>query len=368
MGVPFADLKSAVDATRRVWSGHLEELYQRSAYILGQQLEAFEREFASALAARFAVGVSSGSGAIEVSLRELGIVSPRQQVLTSALTAPFTAVSIVAAGATPAFADIDPETLLISPDDTGNRITRKAAALLPVHLYGQPCRIRDFAELAKSRDLALVQDACQAHGARYLNRHPLTRYSAHVAYSFYPTKNLGALGDGGAIATDRAGTFRRLRMFRDGGRRGGQVSYVAGINSRLDEMQCCYLRAFLPHLETWNRRRQQIAARYDAGLRDTPGLELVKRYPCSVCHLYVVRAARRDRLRTFLAARGIATGIHYPVPLHLNPAFAGCGLKKGDLPHAEKACRQIVSLPIGPFLNDSQVDEVVERVREFYRR
>lgn len=368
MGVPFVDLKPAIAATRAQWTANLEELFERSSYILGPQLERFEQEFATALSARFAVGVANGSAAIEVSLRELGVTSSRQHVLTSALTAPFTAVGIAAAGATPTFADIDPETLLISPEDAGNRLNKRVAALLPVHLYGQPCRIADFAAMARDRGLAMVQDACQAHGARYLDRNAFTVYSRHVAYSFYPTKNLGALGDGGAIVTDRATVDRRLRMLRDGGRRGGQVSHVAGVNSRLDEMQCCYLRAFLPHLDAWNKRRRQIAARYDDGLNGTGGVTLVKRYPCSVCHLYVIRAARREKLRAHLAARGIATGVHYPVPLHLNPAFAGAGLRKGDLPHAERACREILSLPIGPFLSDSQVDEVVEGVRAFYRR
>jgi dTDP-4-amino-4,6-dideoxygalactose transaminase len=280
--------------------------------------------------------------------------------LTSALTAPFTAVAIQAAGATPVFADLDPETLLIDPEDAAERITRRIAAIVPVHLYGQVCRIEEIVQLADAIGVPVVQDACQAHGAA-----AFTKYSPYVTYSFYPTKNLGALGDGGAVVTSNAQIARKIREIRDGGRRGGQVSHVRGINSRLDEMQACYLRAFLTRLSVWNARRVQIAGLYDERLRGARGIRLVARPRPSVCHLYVIRAERRDKLRAHLAERGIATGVHYPVPLHLQPAFAG-SLKKGDLPNAEKACREIVSLPIGPFLSESQADKVAESVKKFY--
>ncbi len=366
MRIPVVNFRPILDATRAAWQARLEELFTRQQFILGPQVAAFEKEWAAFLDARHAIGVSNGSTAIELCLRDAGITQPRQFVLTSALTAPFTAVAIQASGATATFADIDPETLQIDPDDAGNRLRKNVAALVPVHLYGQPCPIDRFARLARDRKLTLIQDACQAHGARFEGR-PFTDFSPYVAFSFYPTKNLGCLGDGGAIATSRPAAAKRLTELRDGGRRGGQVSFRRGaINARLDEMQACYLRAFLPHLAEWNDWRRKIAAFYDSALAGCPGVQLVKRHPCSVCHLYVIRAARRDKLRAHLAQAGIGTGIHYPSPLHLQPAFRDAGLKKGDLPHAEKACREILSLPLWPYLAESDAAEVADRIRQFY--
>ena len=348
--IPLANLAAALAETEPVWQGHLAEMHRRSHYILGPQVAAFEREFAAAMGAREAVGVASGSDAITVALRALRV---KGDVLTSAMTAPFTAVAIRAAGARPVFADVDPDTLLMDLEDARRRITPATAALVPVHLYGQPL------DLTKLRGLRIpiLQDACQAHGA------PVCGLRAYI---FYPTKNLGALGDGGAIVTDDARLAERLREIRDGGRRNDQVAHSEGINSRLDEMQACYLRAFLPRLAAWNQRRRELAERYDAALAGCPGIRPLARVPGSVAHLYVVRAKRRDQLRLHLAARGIASGVHYPRPLHLHPAFRDAGLRRGDLPHAERAAREIISLPLHAYLSDADLDEVVSTVRSFY--
>jgi dTDP-4-amino-4,6-dideoxygalactose transaminase len=189
-----------------------------------------------------------------------------------------------------------------------------------------------------------------------------------VAYSFYPTKNLPCLGDGGAVLTDSRSVAHQLRLLRDGGRRSDQSSRIRALNTRLDEMQACYLRAFLPKLAEWNARRARLAALYDQALAACGPLRPVARTPDSVCHLYVARAPRRDRLRQYLAQHGISTGVHYPVPLHLQPAFRHCGAKRGDLPIAERACRQILSLPLWPYMPESAVEQVAARIREFYRR
>jgi dTDP-4-amino-4,6-dideoxygalactose transaminase len=366
MNVPLVNLRPAVEATARQWRARLAELFEQMHFVLGHQVASFEREFAAQLGARFAVGVGSGTDAIELCLREAGLTNSGRHVITSPLTAPFTGLAILGAGCAPRFAEVDPETALLDPGDVENRATRKTAAIIPVHLYGQPCDLRRFASLAKSLCVVLVQDACQAHGARF-EEQPLTDFSDHVAYSFYPTKNLGCLGDGGAVVTNRGSVAKRLRLLRDGGRTANQVSRLAGINSRLDEMQACYLRAFLSHLEEWNTQRDRIASIYDEALRPCSGVRLIRRPPGSVHHLYVIRAKRRTRLREYLSRHGIGTGIHYPVPLHLQPAFRDCGLRRGDLPHSEQACREIVSLPLWPYMPETAAHKVAERVRAFYR-
>lgn len=357
MRIPVANLRPALAAAEPVWRANLEALFAAGQFILGPQLEAFEREFAEAMGARFAIGVGNGTDAIALALRDAGV---RGEVLTTALTAPFTATAIRAAGCDPRFVDVDPVILQMDTRDLERRVTENTRAVVAVHLYGQPSPLRP------DRDVVLIQDACQAHGAR-MNGSPLTEYSKYVCYSFYPTKNLGALGDGGAITTNDEDAARRLRSLRDGGR--GPVPQVAelrGVNSRLDEMQCCFLRAFLPHLGEWNEQRRRIAGRYDELLSGCPGVDLVVRSLESVCHLYVIRAERRAQLRRYLEKCGIGTAIHYPVPLHLHPAFNDCGLKPGDLPEAERACDEILTLPLWPYMEDSMVAEVAERVWAFY--
>ncbi len=353
--IPQANLQPALRATAKQWRANLNRVIARGHFILGEELRAFEQEFAAACGARYCVGVSSGSAAIELALREAGIVG---EVLTSALTAPFTAVAIRAAGCTPRFCDIDPETLQIDAGDAAGRVTKKTRAIVPVHLYGQLCSL----DAIRWIGLPVIQDACQAHGAMH-NGKALASYSAHVAYSFYPTKNLGALGDGGAILTNKARVADRLRMLRDGGRGGDQVAHMVGINARLDEIQCAFLRAFLPNLSEWNARRAKIAAIYDEQLRDCAGVRLTRRTAETVNHLYVIRAQRRDRLRDYLSRQGIGTAIHYPIPLHRNPAFA----QPIRLPNVERAVREIVSLPLWPYMKESDARKVANRIRAFYR-
>ena len=346
----MVNLRPMLAATEPGWRANLARLFDRMHFILDEQVAAFETELAASFGAKFAVAVGSGTAAIELGLRALGLGDSGAEVLTPALTSPFTAQAILAAGCRPRFADVDEEHLLIDAPV----VTRPSRAIVPVHLYGQPCEV---AGLRKHR-LPVVQDACQAHGA------PVTGRA--VAYSFYPTKNLPCLGDGGAVTTDSAAVAARLRSLRDGGRRNDQVARERAINSRLDEMQACYLRAFLPKLAEWNAERTRLAGLYDEALATCGGVRPLGRRPGSVCHLYVVRAARRERLRGFLAERGILTGVHYPVPLHLQPAFRDCGQRKGTLPVAERVCREIVSLPLWPGMAEAAVEEVAERVRAFY--
>ncbi|HWB95233.1 MAG TPA: DegT/DnrJ/EryC1/StrS family aminotransferase, partial [Bryobacteraceae bacterium] len=350
--VPMVDLRPMLAATESAWRANLERLFSRMHFILGEQVEAFEKELACELGAKHAVGVGSGTAAIELALRALPRVAGRNEVILPALTSPFCAQAVLAAGYRPKFADVDPDHLLLDPADAARRAGARTRAVLPVHLYGQPAPLTGL-----PRGVAIVQDACQAHGA------PL-RFSHPAALSFYPTKNLPCLGDGGAVLTDSRVLAERLRSLRDGGRRGGQVSRIRAVNSRLDEMQACYLRAFLPKLREWNASRCRLAVNYDTFLANCRGVRPVPRRPGSVCHLYVVRIRNREAVRRHLAAHGIATGVHYPVPLHWQPAFREFGPRRGGLPVAEHVCREILSLPLWPDLTAEEQSLVVGHLAE----
>jgi dTDP-3-amino-3,4,6-trideoxy-alpha-D-glucose transaminase len=353
MNIPMFNIEPQLKATQAAWKANLQALFRRMHFVCGEQLAAFEQEFALAMGAKFAVGTGTGTAAIELCLRAAGLGESGREVIVPSLTSLFTAQAILAAGCVPRFADVDRETLLLDPKEVERLLNQKTGAILPVHLYGHLCDLPRLKKLARHARVALVQDACQAHGARYRGK-PLTDFSPYVAYSFYPTKNLGALGDGGAVTTNLNSIAAQLRLLRDGGRRNDQISRIPAINSRLDEMQCCYLRAFLPHLRDWTARRATLAQLYDDLLRDTPTVRPIARGEDSVDHLYVVRASHRESLRKRLAEQGIMTAIHYPVPLHRQPAFR----TKDNLPHAEKACREILSLPLWPYLPKNSIKTV----------
>jgi len=246
---PVVNLRPMLAATEPAWRANLDRLFERMHFILGEQVEGFEREFAAATGARSAAAVGTGTAAIELGLRAAGLGESGGEVIAPALTSPFTAQAILAAGCRPRFADVDGEHLLLDPTEAAAKMNRRTRAILPVHDYGQPCDVRAL----RSRGLAIVQDACQAQGLS-----PLTRLSTAVAYSFYRTKNLPCLGDGGAVATDSKAVATRLRSLRDGGRRNDQIARERALNSRLDEMQACYLRAFLPKLAEWNADRARV--------------------------------------------------------------------------------------------------------------
>ena len=358
-------MRPALESCRSEWQEQLARTVDRAWFILGEEVAAFEREFAAFCGAPYAVGVGNGTAALDIALRIAGVARRDQEVVTTPLTAPFTAQAILAAGATPVFADIDEQTLLLDPRRVAERITAKTAAILPVHLYGQVCELEELSRLAAGCGAALVQDACQAHGALYDGR-PLAAFSPLVAYSFYPTKNLACLGDGGALLAGDAEQDRLARLLRDGARAPGHVSLMPALNSRLDEIQAALLRVFLKRLPAWNGDRRRLAALYDQELAGLDPVRPVGRNPRSshAWHLYVVRAKERDGLREFLRAQGVATGIHYPVPLHYQPAF----LADARCPVAEKAVGEILSLPLWPFLPEDDVRFVTEQIRRFYGR
>jgi dTDP-4-amino-4,6-dideoxygalactose transaminase len=363
--VSFVDFKAHVAGLRGELDAAVARVLDSGWFILGPEGEAFERELARALGARDAVAVGNGTDAIHLALRARG-VGPGDEVVTSSISAAFSALAILHAGARPVFVDVDPLTLNIDPAAAARAVTPRTKALLPVHLYGHPADVDPLLALARERDLVLVEDACQAHGARYRER-PVGTLGGEQglgALSFYPTKNLGALGDGGAILVNDPDTAARLRQLRNGGQRDRYRHESEGWNSRLDELQAALLRVGLRHLDAWTERRRSLAAFYD---RELPGSGVVplreQPYARSVAHLYVVRHPRRDALMEALKRRGIGTLIHYPIALHLQPAFAFLGGKRGDLPVAERASDEILSLPLYPELEDAAAARVVEAVR-----
>lgn len=366
MRVPAGDLKRQTGAIRAEIDAAVGEVLDSGWYVLGKQLEQFEAEFAAYQVAAHAIGVGSGMEALHLALVALGI-GPGDEVITTPLTAAATVCAIQFAGATPVFADIDPGTFTLDPESAAARVTSRTRALLPVHLYGQTAEMSALGDLARRHGIALVEDCAQAHGARF--RGALAGgFGAIACFSFYPTKNLGALGDAGALTTNDADLSRRLRMLRNYGERPDQRYHhaIPGYNSRLDEIQAAILRVKLRHLDAWNARRREIAARYDALLQDAPITRPLARVGSThVYHLYVIRSAERDRLRAHLAEEGVGTQIHYPAPLHLQEANRSLGHGPGHCPHAESAAAEVLSLPIYPELTDAEIEHVAAAVNRF---
>jgi dTDP-4-amino-4,6-dideoxygalactose transaminase len=351
MTIPFRDLRREVDEIGDRIEQAVNETLAAAQYIGGPAVEAFEQEFARACGAGFGVGVASGTDAIAIALRALG-VGPGDEVITAANTCVPTVAGIALAGAVPVLADVDPRTLTLDPESARAAVGPRTRALVPVHLYGRSAEMRPLVELAREHGLFVVEDAAQAHGLA-----PDVRGDA-AAFSFYPTKNLGALGDAGAVVTSDAAVAERARELRNYGFRDGAATARSG-QSRLDTLQAAILLAKLPLLERWNERRRALAERYTDALRDGP-VDL----PCPgahVYHLYVVRSRERDALRERLRARGIETLVHYPLPIHAHPAWSDLH-RAGPLHESERAAAEVLSLPLYPQLRDDEAEAVVEAV------
>lgn len=368
--VPFVDLKTQYSAISGEIGGSVSEVLQDCDFILGAKVRAFEGEFAAYCGSLYSLGVSSGTEALHLALRALGI-GPGDEVITQANTFIATALAISYTGAIPVFVDIAEETFNLDPELLERAVTSKTKAIIPVHLYGRTGPIDEIRDLAARHNLSIVEDACQAHGAIYDGKAGQARAGTlgdAGAFSFYPGKNLGAYGDGGAITTDNAELYAKLRMLRDYGQVVKYHHQVEGYNSRLDTIQAAVLSVKLKYLDRWNALRFQHAARYTELLSGIP--EVVSPQLCEghVYHLYVVRAQERNGLAEFLNSRGIATGIHYPVPNHLQPAFGRLGYGKGSFPVTERLSEEILSLPIFPELRYGQIRHVADTIKDFYGR
>lgn len=342
---------------------------EKSYFVLGENVEEFEREFAAYCGTRYAVGVANGTDAIHLACMALGI-GPGDEVITTPHTATFSALGISMTGAIPTFADVDPATGNIDPEKIEAAITERTRAIMPVHLYGQMADMERIMEIGRKHGIAVIEDAAQAHGATYRGRRAGS-IGLMGCFSFYPTKNLGAYGDGGAITTDEGELAELLRELRNGGQKERYNHVRLGVCSRLDELQAAILRVKLPHLDSWNKRRWENAGRYDrllaeAGVAAAP--LTLRDYGESAMHLYVIRVAagRRDALIDYLKAHGVAAMIHYPLPVHLQRAYSFLGLGEGAYPEAERLAKEIVTLPMYPELTEGQAQSVVEAIRGFF--
>lgn len=363
--IPFVDLKAAYRRLQPEIDAAVTRSVAGGWYILGEEVRAFEAEFAAYLGLEDAVGVASGTDALMLAMRACG-VGPGDEVITVSHTAVATVAAIELCGATPRLVDVDPLTLTLDPALLVAAITPRTRAIVPVHLYGCPADMDAILATARNHALLVIEDCAQAHGARYRGRMVGTMGDV-AAFSFYPTKNLGAMGDGGAVATNRPDVAERLRLLRQYGWRERYISDVPGYNSRLDELQAAVLRVRLRHLDEENEARRRVAAVYDAALRDLP-LQRPHARPEDrhVYHLYAIRAQHRDDLQDYLAARDIGTAVHYPVPVHLQPAYHRLGYGSGSLPQTESAARSVLSLPMHPDLAPESAAAVASAIAGFY--
>jgi dTDP-4-amino-4,6-dideoxygalactose transaminase len=360
--IPFVDLRTQYGSIKDEVNAAIQGVLESCQFTLGSEVAAFEAEFAAYCQTKHGIGVNTGTSALHLALLAAN-VGPGDEVIT----VPFTFVATVSAisytGATPVFVDIDPHTFNMDPGAIEAAITKKTKAIVPVHLYGQPADMDPILEIARRHRLVVIEDACQAHGAEYHGRRAGSLGDIGC-FSFYPGKNLGAYGEGGMVVTNKPEYDRTIRMLRDWGAERKYHHVLKGYNYRMEGIQGAVLRVKLPHLEAWTEARRAAAARYDRLLAGS-GVITPHAMPSArhVYHIYAIRTARRQAWQEAMQAQGIQTGIHYPTPVHLLPAFANLGYAPGDFPHAEQAANEVLSLPMFPELTPEQCEVVARAVR-----
>jgi len=365
MKISFLDLKAQYQQIKEEVQPVVTHAMENGAFVGGEQVTGFEKEFAAYCDTRYCIGVSSGTDALRFALLAAG-VGPGHEVITVPNTFIATTEAISQAGATPVFVDVNPHTYNMDAARLEAQITKNTKAIIPVHLYGQPADMDPILDVARRYHLAVIEDACQAHGALYKNRRAGSMGTVGC-FSFYPGKNLGAYGEGGAVVTQDPETAQKIKMLRDHGQQRKYVHQIEGYNGRLDAIQAGILRIKLKHLDAWNAARRQNAAHYNKRLSDVPQITLPTEADSmqSVYHLYVILVPDRDRLQRFLAEKGIATGLHYPVPLHLQKAYDHLGYQKGAFAVTEGTAARLLSLPMYPELTSQQIDYIADAIREF---
>lgn len=364
--IPFSDIKNINKRHARDLRKAFERVLESGWYILGKEVQSFEQEFAPYCGAAHAIGVSNGLDALHLILRAWHI-GAGDEVIVPSNTYIATWLAVTYAGATPVPVEPEEGSCNIDPDRIEAAITPRTRAIIAVHLYGQPADMDPIMAIAAKHNLKVIEDAAQAHGALYKGR-KVGSLGHAAGFSFYPGKNLGALGDGGAVTTNDQDLAQKVRVLANYGSQQKYHNEVQGFNCRLDELQAAFLRVKLPTLDVETERRREIAARYQAAFQDTPlVLPTVKAGVEPVWHLYVVRSPKRDVLQQRLTEQGVGTMIHYPIPPHLQPAYADLGHQRGDFPIAERIHQQVLSLPMGPTMEEAQVTAVIEAVKAVYR-
>lgn len=365
--IPLVDLKRQTRQLEGEIRRAIADVLADSHFVKGIWIERFEEVFARYCGVAHAGAVASGTAALQLALLAAG-VGEGDEVITTPYTFIATAEAITSVGAKPVFADILPGPFTIDPQRIEGVITKKSRAIIPVDLFGQAADLDAIGELAHVRRLTVVEDACQATGAEYRGSRLGSR-SHLTCFSFYPSKNLGALGDAGAVVTEDLKAMEHVRTRRDHGQTGPYIHEVEGLNARMDSIQAAVLLVKLRYLDQWNTTRRKHARQYDALLRDIEAVTTppIMEYSTPVYALYTIRARDRDRLQLYLRERGIMTGVYYPIPLHLQPAYKSLGYKEGDFPVTERASQEVLSLPVYPELSEDEINQVAEGLRDFYR-
>jgi dTDP-4-amino-4,6-dideoxygalactose transaminase len=361
--VPYLDLKAQYQSIKPEIDAALARVLESCQFVLGPEVAAFEQEFAAYCGTAECIALNSGTSALHLALQAAGI-GPGDEVITVPFTFVASVAAVVYTGARPVLVDIDPRSFNMDPPAVEAAITPRTKAILPVHLYGQPADMAPIMEIAKRHGLVVIEDAAQAHGAKYKGR-PVGSIGDMACFSFYPGKNLGAYGEGGAVTTSNPDYARTIRMLRDWGQDRKYHHLLHGYNYRMEGFQGAILRVKLRHLERWTEARRSVVEQYNNLLADS-GVETPTEMPWArhVYHVYTLRADERDGLQTALQAEGIQTGIHYPVPVHLQPAYADLGYGRGAFPRSEKAAEQVLSLPLYPELSSQAIAEVAAAVKK----
>ena len=363
--IPYLDLRAQLKPLRAELDAVIARTLDNCSFCLGPDVAQFEKDFAKFCGAEHCVAMNSGTSALHIALLLLN-VGPGDEVITTPFTFVATSWAISYVGATPVYVDVEDDTFNLDPKLIEKAITPRTKAVMPVHLYGQPFNVEAILEICRKHKLPLVEDAAQAHGAKFQGK-VIGTFGEISCFSFYPGKNLGAAGEGGALVTNNAAFAKRARALRE---HGSTVRYYhdeVGYNYRMEGIQGAVLGVKLPHLQKWTDARRRVAHRYHEMLKDTPlQLPLEASFAESAYHLYVVRHPRRDELKAHLDANGVGCALHYPLPLHLQKCYANLGHKNGDFPFSEKAGRECLSLPIYPELTDAQIERVVAVITEFF--
>jgi dTDP-4-amino-4,6-dideoxygalactose transaminase len=362
VNIPFLDLKSQHKTIKSEIDEAIKRVINSQIFVLGSELEAFEKEFAKYLGIKYVVGVNSGTDALILSLLSLGI-GKGDEVITPANSFVATTAAVVSVGAKPILVDCDRDTYQIDINQVQKSITKKTKAILPVHLYGAPAQVNKLQKIAKKNKIFLIEDAAQAHGAVYKNK-KLGTFGDLSIFSFYPGKNLGAYGDGGAIVTNNKKLYEKLLLLRNHGQSKKYFHDTLGLNTRLDEIQAAVLRVKLRNLNIWNRRKNIIAAKYVKTLKNYKTQKIIK-FGKSNYYVFVIESDNREELQKYLISNGINTLIHYPIPIHLQKGYKNLGYKKGDFPVTEKISDRILSIPNYSELIDNQQDYIIDKLNKF---